>query len=140
MALNVKSVEEAGAKFSERIGVAGAEYKAGIEKTTDQAEKAIAAEDVYAAAISDSIARGARVKGLLEAGTGKWKAKTLAVGVSRWPQGAKAGIGDYKKGVAPFFEVLKGLTLSPRGPKGSPENYIRVTEVGQALHAKKIGA
>lgn len=140
MALNVKSIEEAGKKFSERVGVATEEYKAGIERTTDQAEKAIAAKEAYEAGIMDSISRGAREKGLAEAGTGKWKSKALAVGVSRWPQGAKAGIGDYKKGVAPFFEVLKGLTLAPRGPKGSPENYERVRQVGEALHAKKIGA
>lgn len=138
--MNIKSVTDAGLKFTERVAVAGEEYKAGINRTTDQAEKAIAAKASYEAGILDSISRGAREKGLAEAGTGKWKTKTLAVGVSRWPQGAKAGVGDYQKGVAPYFDVIGSLTLSPRGPKGSPENYDRVRAIGEALHAKKIGA
>lgn len=138
--MNIKSVTDAGVKFAERVGVASAEYKSGIEKTTDQAEKAIAAKDAYELGITDSIARGAREKGLLEAGTGKWKTKALAVGVSRWPQGAKAGVGDYQKGVAPYFATIASLALSPRGPKGSPENYDRVRAIGEALHAQKIGA
>jgi len=138
--MNIKSVADAGKKFSERVGVASEEYRAGINRTTDQAEKAIAAKEAYEAGIANSIARGAREKGLAEAGTGKWKAKVLAVGVSRWPQGAKAGVGDYQKGVAPYFDVISSITLSPRGPKGSPENYDRVRSIGEALHAKKIGA
>lgn len=138
--MNIKSVADAGKKFSERVAVASEEYRAGINRTTDQAEKAIAAKEAYEAGIANSIARGAREKGLAEAGTGKWKAKVLAVGVSRWPQGAKAGVGDYQKGVAPYFDVINSINLSPRGPKGSPENYDRVRSIGEALHAKKIGA
>jgi len=138
--MNIKSVSDAGKKFTERVSVAIDEYKAGINQTNDQAEKAIAAKDAYEAGIQDAIARGAREKGLAEAGTAKWKTRALAVGASRWPQGAKAGVSDYQKNVAPYFDVISNINLPPRGPKGSPENYDRVRTIGEALHAKKIGA
>jgi hypothetical protein len=138
--MNIKSVADAGKKFTERVAVATDEYKSGINRTNDQAEKAIAAKDAYVAGIQDAIDRGAREKGLEAAGTAKWKNKALAVGVSRWPQGAKAGVGDYQKNVAPYFDTIASIELSPRGPKGSPENYDRVRTIGEALHAKKIGA
>ena len=107
-------------------------------RANNQAENAIAARDAWEAGIMDAIARGARERGLAEVGTEGWRRRTLAVGVSRWPQGAKASVDEYQKAVAPFFEVLKGLTLPPRGPKGSPENYERVRVVGEALHRKRI--
>jgi hypothetical protein len=45
----------------------------------------------------------------------------------------------YAAGVQPYFEVLKRITLPPRGRKGSRVNRTRVHIVCAALHQAKIG-
>lgn len=138
MALKVKSIAVASEKFVNRASQATGDYKEGVNSTNDQAEKAIAAEDAYVAGVQDSIARGARVAGLQKSGNQKWKERTMNLGAGRYASGVKAGQGEYQKNTAPYLNTLAGLNLTPRGPKGSPENYNRAQEVGQALHAQKI--
>ncbi|KKN06081.1 hypothetical protein LCGC14_1080900 [marine sediment metagenome] len=138
MAIKIKSVSKSAAKYVERGSQAGDEFREGVSDTTDQAERAIAAEPAYVAGIQDSIARGARVAGLQKSGTDKWKRKTLAVGPRRLVEGIRAAKSDYADGVSEFFSVIAALDLPPRGPKGSPENFERSRIVGDALHAKKI--
>ena len=136
--MKVKSIASAAQKFVTRASAATGDYKEGVNNTNDQSEKAIAAEEAYVAGITESIARGARVAGLQKAGNAKWKERTLVLGAGRFATGIKAGEAEYKKNTEPYFAKLNSLTLSPRGPKGSPENYQRASEVGQALHQHKI--
>lgn len=138
MALKVKSVQAAASKFVTRATSASGDYKDGINSTNDQAEKAIAAEASYAQGVQDSIARGARVAGLQKAGNSKWKERSLNLGAGRYSTGIKAGESEYSKNVAPYLQTLSNLNLTPRGPKGSVENYQRAAEVGQALHEQKL--
>lgn len=138
MGLKVKSIAHASEKFVSRAQGATGDYKDGVNSTNDQAERAIASEDAYVAGVQDSISRGARVAGLKRAGNQKWKERAMVLGAGRYATGVKAGQSEYQKNTAPYFATLGGLTLTPRGPKGSPENYTRAQEVGQALHSQKI--
>lgn len=138
MALKVKSVEAAAKKFVSRAGAAVGDYKDGVNSTSDQNSKAIASQEIYEAGIADSIARGARVAGLEKAGNDKWKKATLLKGGARFAAGVSAGSDAYTQGVKPYLETIAGLTLSPRGPKGSPENLERVRQTNEALRQKKI--
>lgn len=138
MALKVKSVQSAAAKFVNRATGATGDYRDGVNSTNDQAERAIAAEGAYVQGVQDSISRGARVAGLQKAGNNKWKERALMLGAGRYATGIKAGESEYTKNVSPYLQTLAGLNLTPRGPKGSPENYNRAVEVGQALHEQKI--
>lgn len=140
MALKVKSVQAAASKFVSRATSATGDYRDGVNSTNDQAERAIAAEGAYAQGVQDSIARGARVAGLQKAGNNKWKERSLVLGAGRYATGVKAGENEYSKNVAPYLQTLASLNLTPRGPKGSPENYNRAVEVGQALHEQKVSA
>lgn len=138
MSLKVKSVESAAKKFVARAGAAVGDYKDGVNSTNDQAEKAIASQGIYEAGIMDSISRGARVAGIEKAGNEKWKKNTIAKGGARFAAGVSAGSDAYTKGVKPYLDTLASLSLSPRGPKGSPENLERVRETNEALRQKKI--
>jgi len=138
MSLKVKGVEAAAKKFVARASASVGDYKDGVNATNNQSENAIAAEELYVAGIQDSIARGARVSGLEKAGTAKWKKNTIAKGGARFAAGVSAGSDAYKAGVSPYLDTLAGLTLSPRGPKGSPENLERVRQTNEALRQKKI--
>lgn len=140
MALKVKSIADAANKLVDRASVAGDDYKKGVQETNDWEEKALASKEAYEQGVADAISRNARGKGIERAGNEKWKEKAVELGVSRFPQGVRAGKSDYQSATAPYFETLRGLTLSPRGPKGSPQNYERSKAVGSALHNQKIGA
>lgn len=138
--MKVKNVEAAAKKFVTRASAAQGDYKEGVNQTNDQAEKSIASQAIYESQIQDSIARGARVAGIEKSGgTAKWKARTMAVGPSRFATGTAAGSEAYKSGVKPYLDVLSGLTLTPRGPKGSPENLERVRQTNEALRTAKLG-
>lgn len=138
MAIKVKSVTKAADKFVARAAAATGDYKDGVNSTTDQAEAAIAAKAAYEQGVQDAISRGAREAGLRKAGTQKWKTRAVQVGAGRFATGVQAARAEYEDNTKPYLETIAGLTLTPRGPKGSPENYQRSQAVGQALHEKKL--
>ena len=140
MALQLKDTATIARKFVSRAQAAGAEYKAGVETTAvDWAATTAAAAQTYADGVTLSIARGAFQKGVSAAGTGKWKEKASNIGASRYGQGVAGAEGAYAQGFEKFANVLKGLSLPPRAPKGSPQNIARVQAVADALHRAKTG-
>ena len=116
------------------------DYADGVADTTvDWETPTAAAEDAFEAGVSDAISRKGFSRGVHEAGTTKWRAKTKNKGVKRWPDGVKDGRPDYEKGFAPYREVIANLDLPPRGPKGDPANIERVRLITEALHNKRVG-
>ena len=139
MPIIVKPVGTITDKYKARAAVAGGDYTAGITTPRrDQAEAAVAAAQTWAAGVSDAISRGAFAKGVTAAGSEKWKRKATTVGATRYGPGVTAGAPDYAAGVGPYLETLRGLTLPPREPRGSPGNVARVAAVTAALRAKKL--
>ena len=139
MALKIKSVTDAAKKYVERASVATQDYSAGVKGTTDWEAKALAGKEAYDTGVTEAIARSARETGISKAGNKKWQDKAATLGSQRFAPGVKAGSGDYQANVKPYFDVIANLTLTPRGPKGSPENYDRSSAVGEALHTEKVG-
>ena len=89
-------------------------------------------------AIAAASAAGAYGKGVGKAGANAYEKGVQEKGVQRWPQGVAVSGDAFAKGFAPYQSVLSGLTLPPKGPKGSPANYQRVQAVGTALRNKKM--
>jgi hypothetical protein len=117
------------------------EYKSGVQSPRKSWSQATAdAAQNYEAGVQASIANKSFDKGVAKAGDATWQKGALDKGVSRWPQGVSMSGPKYQAGFAPYHAVISGLTLSPRGAKGDPRNYTRVSEVGNALHAAKVGA
>ncbi|HWY55755.1 MAG TPA: hypothetical protein VNZ03_14905 [Terriglobales bacterium] len=138
--LQVKSADAVAAKWATRAGAAGADYASGVNGTQkDWATDTAAAAGSWAAGVQTAAANGSFAKGVNAAGTSKWKAKAANVGAARYPQGVAAAKGYYQNGISAVLQVLSGITLPPRGPKGDPSNYNRVTVVGTALRKMKTG-
>ena len=115
-------------------------YKEGVTSPrADWKDRTVAADDARKAGLAAADQRDAFVKGVEDAGTAKWKERSLSLGPSRFSQGVKVTGDDFSKGFAPFHSVIAGLSLPPRGPKGSPENIERVRVIAEALHNEKIG-
>lgn len=137
--MNIKSVDVIAKKYASRGQTAGPDYADGVNNTqTDWASQTAAAADTYATGVTAAISRGAFAKGVNAAGTDKWKRKAAGVGAQRFSSGVGAAQPDYARGIAPYLDVLKSLSLPKRLPKGDPGNNARSLAVQQALRAKKV--
>lgn len=140
MAIKIKSAAAIAKKWADVTPARSRQWEEEIKATStdDYAAPAIASAPVYDAGVQEAISRGAYAKGV-EAKKDKWKRKALAVGTARFGPGVRAAEADQATGFAPYRETIAALTLAPRGPRGAPGNYERVREVGEALHAKRVG-
>lgn len=100
----------------------------------------VAADDARKEGLAAADERDAFVEGVKDAGNKKWQDKSIKLGPSRFSQGVKEAKDDFQRGFSRFHSVISGLTLPPRGPKGSPENIERVKIIAEALHAERVGS
>lgn len=114
--------------YLEAASVAGADWEAA----------AGAAAASYKAAVSATNIQALFSGGVKRAGAEKYNRKITAVGGARFGPGVTAAISDYESGMVPMVDEISRITLSPRQPRGSEANYVRVREVGMALHKKRL--
>ncbi len=124
------------AKWASRSQAAVGEYKKGVAAPRRSwSLGAKASEGNYEAGVQTAIGRKAYGKGVEDAGDGKWKKGADEKGGTRYGSGVAGAVDEYRTGFAPYADVIRSVTLTPRGPKGT--NYGRVQEIGQALEARK---
>ena len=138
-AIKVKSADEVARKWAEVTPGRSQYYEAGAGEAGDEWEKnTAAAAGAYRQAVTSPNIENMFRGGVKKAGAGKFNRKVKDVGVGRYGPGVQAAQGDMQSGIAPMLETISGLTLSPRAPRGSDANYRRVSEVGTALHKKRL--
>lgn len=140
MAIKIKTTQAIAKKWAEVTPARARQWEAEVKATPDGewADPAVAAAPSWEIGVQEAIARGGYASGV-EAARTKWKRKSLALGPVRFGPGVRAAEEDQAAGFAPYREVIAGLTLVPRGPRGSLGNYERVREVGEALHRERVG-
>lgn len=139
MAIKVKDITTAATKWSENASRASFEYAANAEAAASEwASRTQAAADTYGQAISAAGIKTRFARGVAKAGSEKYARKIRDVAADRFGPGVNAATQDYNTGASPYFQVLSGLTLSARKPRGDQANYNRVQEVGKALNAKRL--
>lgn len=140
MPIKIKSAAAIAKKWADVTPARSRQWEDEIRATPteDYSAPAIAAAPIWEQGVMEAAARDGYAKGVA-AKAEKWKRKALAVGPGRFGPGVRAAEQDQATGFAPFREVIAALTLPPRGPRGAPGNYERVREVGEALHAKRVG-
>lgn len=140
MAIKIKSASEIAKKWAAVTPARARQWEEEVRATPDEtwAGAAVASAPNYDAGVSEAIADGRFAKGI-EANRTKWKRKALAVGPARFGTGVRAAEPDMAAGFAPYRETIAALDLTPRGPRGSPGNYDRVRQIGEALHDTRVG-
>ena len=114
------------------------EFEEGIKNPKEQWEpETIAATEAYNDGVRDAIERGAFAGGVRAAGQSHYVDMSLRKGAPRFRQGVEIGIPFYQRNFAPFRDVIAGVELPPRKPKGDPSNLERVAVIAQALHAER---
>lgn len=117
-----------------------ADYKLGIQHPRrDWAEEAKAGKDNWKAGVDAAHNMNLYEKGVDEAGTSKWRERSLKKGPGRFAEGVYMAGPDYEKGFAPYREAIAAVDLGPRFPKRDPRNLDRVRLIVEALIAKKVG-
>lgn len=136
----VKSASDSAAKWSRNASNASGDYKKGVQAPKRSWAQATAdSAEAWQQGVTEAASRGAFESGVAAAGDSKWQRKSVQVGAQRYSSGVQAAKGDYQAGFAPYAAVIEGVTLPPRGPKGSPGNYQRTQAIGTALHDAKTG-
>lgn len=138
----MKSASTSAEKWQSRAGAASADYAEGAEKTDkDQSTKAIAAKEIYKAALNESFARDAYAKGLQKSGKAGWLRGIQQKGSQNFATGimTENARSKYVTNSGRFDSARNAAANLPRQAKGSAANLNRVTAVVNALRAVKIG-
>lgn len=135
----IKDVAAIAEKFIKVTPQRQAEFVDGVQTTQkDWAQETASAEANYQAGVQAAIQKKSFGKGVRNAGSEKWRSKTVEKGGQRWAPGVQAAGSDYQAGFAPYAQVIASTTLPARYPKGDPRNIERVRVMSEALRKKKV--
>lgn len=138
--VETKSIDAVVSKWKRNVGNAQQDYIDGINSPkTDWATATKAAEDRYKQGVTKAAAEGRFGKGVSKAGTEKWKKGATEKGPGRWANGVAGAEDEYRSGMGEVLNTIQSVSLKPRGPAGSSQNYDRVRQIGDALHKKFKG-
>ena len=131
---------KATSKWLQRAQQSGNYYQDGTRgKGNEWAQNAAAAKDSYNMGVQAAIAQDRFAGGVQKAGASKYERGVTEKGVQRWAPGISASQQDYNKAISTVLSVINSVTLPPRGPRGSAQNYQRVQAIGEALRSAKEG-
>ena len=135
----IKSTAEIAEKWSRVTPGRVRDYTDGVENPRrDWADATHAASDAYEAGVMQAIADERFQFGVRNAGTRKWREKTLAKGPNRWSEGVRISTNDFRTGFDPYRDEIERINLPPRYPRGDPRNLERVRVIAEALHALRL--
>ncbi len=137
--MEIKSTAAIAEKWERVTPLRSQDYIEGVRTTRkDWAELTEEAAENYAIGVTAAVADGRFQRGVRNAGTEKWRSKTIEKGGTRWGQGVRMGGVDFARGYDPYRNALEALVLPPRGPRGDPRNIERVRIIAETLHALKL--
>lgn len=131
----IKAMGAIADKYVRRASAAQSDYQSGITGTNPMKweTNTKAGADNFASGVAQAVAEGRFAAGV-DAKGAKWQRKASTMGPQRYQTGVAAAGPDFTAGFQRFHDVLAGLTLGPKGPRGDPRNYARSQEVGHALN------
>jgi hypothetical protein len=138
--VSVGNVNNIGERWSRRASGAQQDYQTGVEQTDESwSQETSEATASWEQGVQEAASEGRFGDGVQDAGDEKWRRKTLSLGPSRYATGVRESQSEYEEGFAPYVQVLEGISLSPRGPRGDIDaNIERVREVASALHNARV--
>jgi hypothetical protein len=138
MAIKVKDVTAAAKKFKDRASAASGDYSTGVAgAASDWEAKSAAAEETYKSAVIDAAGKGRYGQGV-RGSAGKYQKNATGVGPQRYQTGIANAQDGYAQAMGPVLSAIAGLTLPPRGVKGT--NQERSNIVATALRKLKVGS
>lgn len=138
--VKTKGLAATQANWEGAIGTVPARYAEGIKQATDVINKAIMAEDNYAAGVQRAVSTGARVKGLQKISDADWQAAALAKGAPRIAQGMTEAKAKFGSGMGKVLAIIEGVTIAEKTQDVAANVTNRVLPIAMALrNAKEQG-
>ena len=111
--VKIKSAGEIDKAFKDSISRVPANYKAGVQRTTDWNEKAgsAAAEQRYADKLAESIAAKRRQKAVAQVSNADWQNKAANVGAANIGQGMTRATDKRMRNFEPYRSAIEGAQL-----------------------------
>jgi len=114
-------------------------YEAGVKVAGPAWESgALGAGSNYKLAMSAADIGKRFLGGIKKAGAAKYQNKASTLGVERFPTGVRAAESDFDVGFSPYRDVIDGMEVPDRKPRGDLSNYKIGEKIGDALFKKRI--
>ena len=115
------------------------DYKLGIQNPKRDWEKeTLEGKDNWKSGVDAAAAKDLFAKGVVKAGSGKWRDHSLKKGPGRFAEGVFIAGPDYESGFKPYHDAISRVDLGPKFPKRDPRNLNRVKAVVDALIEEKV--
>lgn len=137
--MRIKALADIVDKYVRRASAATQDFIRGLQTPRRPWQEAtLEAAGAYASGVQEAINNRLFEKGVQKTSNADWVERTRTIGAPRYAPGVTASQNRYTRGFAPYHAALQGLTLPPRGPRGSEQNYERVRKIGEELHRIRI--
>lgn len=135
--VRTKGIERTTANWRGAIGGVPAKYKAGVQSANNTIERAIEAEELYAAKTQEAIANKLRVKGLQKTSTAEWKTRAAELGSARIAAGMTAAEPKFRKGMGDVLSTIEATSIGERTADPIANVDARVKPIVKALYDMK---
>jgi len=132
--IKIKPIDQIVNRWVAGVKGASAAYQFGVQNPErDWADSTAAASSQWFQGVQAAHQTGRFESKVRQAGTSRWKNRTLTKGVQMWPIAVAAAEGDYRVGYTPFRDAIASGTLPPRYAKRDPRNMARVDAICQIM-------
>lgn len=140
MAVTVKAAAASAQKYVTNAQAAAPAYTQGVQNAGPKwAQNTAASAQSWQQGVQQAAADGRFAAGVNTTSQAKYQTRASGVGANRYPQGVAGAAPAWQANTTPYLTTIANLTLPARSPKGSPANYQRVSAIGNALRAQKLG-
>jgi hypothetical protein len=132
--VQVADLQSSADKFERRASQAGQDFEDGVSSVSSQEQQQATLESVdsWEQGVQEAINNGSFEAGVRSPAQ-DWQQRTLSVGRQRFTQGVQGSGQAWREGFQPVADTLEGLSLQPRGSRGSAANRDRMNAVFDAL-------
>lgn len=137
--VKIKSASDIDKKYKDAISRVPANYKQGIQATTNWQERAgsAEAEELWKVKIAEAAASGRRQKAVAQVSNSEWQTKAANIGATRIGAGMTAGADKRTRNFEPYRSTIEGTTLPARTADPMANVTNRVGGMVMALVATK---
>lgn len=123
----VPSAAERKQKYLNSLGQVPANYKQGIERTTNWKESALAGQGLYEQQMQNASVLRRRAAALEKVSEADWKLKAASLGSVRIADGMRNGADKQVQNYEPIAQALRGVTLPERSadPMANIDNRVK---------------
>lgn len=134
--VDTKSPQEAATRYQQSISRVPAAYQAGVRRTQNWQERAVAGEDLYVQRVTEAAQQGRRAAGVRGVSDEEWRNRATEKGAQRIGPGMQAAAGRQQEQITKVIEELRAVNLPPRSAD-LRQNYERTIAIGERLRAAK---